>query len=89
MVLFPQGNDEFPGHGLLGLGAGTGAGGEEKAGIGVVAKLVTEDTEGARGVTEVAGRLLGREALDVESPERLVLTLFGVSGTEEKVLGSC
>ncbi len=74
-------------------GAGCGpwpAGGKKAAPLGgVVAELVAEDAEGARGVAEAASDLVGGESLDEVGAEGLVLSLerrFG--GQEESGLGA-
>lgn len=51
----------------------------------IVAELVTKNAEGARGVTEVAGGLVGGEEFDEEGAQGLVLAVFGVGGPEEEV----
>jgi len=89
VILFAQGDDQISGGGLFGLDARAGAGGEKEGATGVAAELVTENAEGARGVTEVAGGLGGRDLINKEGSQGLVLALFGVGGTEEKVLGVC
>jgi hypothetical protein len=43
--------------------------------VGVVPKLMAEDTKGALRVTETASHIDGGLFLDEESPESLVLTL--------------
>jgi len=55
MVLLAQGDGNGAGGGLPGLVAGPGVGGEEEGGLGVVAELMAEDAEGARGIAEVVG----------------------------------
>ncbi|MEO6035085.1 MAG: hypothetical protein ABIQ35_07515 [Verrucomicrobiota bacterium] len=85
MIFFAERHDELAGGRLLGLAAWAGAGGKKELTLGIVAKLVTEHAKGARGVAEVAGRQMGREALDKEGPERLVLPLLGVVGAAEEV----
>ncbi len=55
----------------------------------VVTELVTQNSEGTRGVTEVAGGLVGGEELDEEGAKGLVLAMFGVGGLEEEVPWVC
>ena len=87
MVLFAQGDDERAGGGLLGLNSGSGAGGEEKGGLGIVTEVIAEDAEGAWGVTEGAGNLLGGAALEEIGAEGFVLALFGQGGLAEEAAG--
>ena len=77
MVLLAQGDDEGAGGGLLGLMTRAGTSGEEEGGLGVVAEVVAQDTEGAWGIAEGAGDLVGGTLLDEVGAEGLVLALFG------------
>ena len=58
-----------------GLGAAMGLAEEGGAFVGVVPKLMAEDTKGALGVTETASHIDGGLLLDEESAEGFVLTL--------------
>jgi hypothetical protein len=51
---------------------------------GVVAELMAEDTEGARGIAETAGDVAGGFFIDEEGAQRFVLALHGeLWGKEE------
>ena len=56
---------------------------EEEVASGILAELVDEDAEAARGVAEAAGGLGAGEPLDEEGAEGLVLAVGGVGGFEE------
>ena len=84
MVLLAQGDDERASGGLLGLSPGAEASAQEEGGLGVVAKVVAQDAEGAWGVTECAGGLLGGTAFDKVGAQGLVLALFGGGGLKEE-----
>ena len=49
-----------------------------------MAELVTQNPEGAGGITEAARGLRGREALDEIGPQGLVLAMEGVDRNEEE-----
>jgi len=59
---------------------------EGSAFLGVVAELMAEDAEGARGVTEAAGYVAGGLLIDEVSTEGFVLALQGELGGEEEVV---
>jgi hypothetical protein len=54
-----------------------------------VAKPVTEDAKGTRGVAEGASDLLRGSAFDKASAERFILALFGMGWFEEEAVGLC
>lgn len=87
VILLAEGDDQIPSSGFFGLRARASARSEEEVALGVVAELVTEDSESSRGVAEAAGGLAGGEVIDKKGAESLVLALLGVSRTEEEVLG--
>ena len=63
---------------------------EGSAFFGVVAELVTEDPESARGIAETAGDVGGGFLVDEESAQSLVLALQGkLGGEEEFLVGRC
>ena len=82
-VLFAQGDDAIAEG--IGLGCGLGSLGrcEEEVASGILAELMDEDAEAARGVTEAASGLGAGKAIDEEGAEGLVLTVGGVGGLEE------
>jgi len=58
--------------------------------LGVVAELMAEDAEGARGVTEAAGYVAGGLLIDEIGAEGFVLALQGeLGGKEEVVVVGC
>ena len=57
--------------------------------VGVVAKLMAEDTEGAGHVAEAAGDLVGRAAFDEIGAEGFVLSVQGIFGDEEELGERC
>ncbi len=89
VVLFAQLNDERAGGGFFGLGAWSGSGGEEESGMRVVGEAMAKDPEGAGGIAEVAGDLLGRAAVEEESAQGFVLAVFGKARFEEEALRVC
>ena len=82
-VLLPQGDDGVAEG--IGLGRGLGPLGrrQEEGAAGILAELVDQDTEAARGIAEAAGDLGAGEAIDEEGAEGLVLAVGGVGGLEE------
>src|SRR5947209_328993 len=58
-------------------------GGCEEVAVRLVAKLVNEDTEAARCVTETRGHLGRGEAVNEVGSEGLVLSVVGVRGLQE------
>jgi len=70
------------------LGTWPGAGGDKKARMGITQETVAEDAEGAWGVAEGAGNLLGGAALEEIGAEGFVLALHGELRGEEEVLVS-
>ena len=57
---------------------------EEGALVGVMAELMAQDAERARGVTEAGGDLVGWELLDEVGAEGFVLAVEGVLGREKE-----
>jgi hypothetical protein len=84
MILLAQADDPIASRGFLGLGLRSPAGGEEESWGGIAAEVMTEDMEGAGGVTEGGGDGLGGPAFDEVGAQRLVLALFRGSGLEEE-----
>ena len=64
--------------------ARAGAGGEEESRLRVVAEAVAQDAEGACGVAESAGDLVGGAALDEIGAQGFVLAVLGQGGFEEE-----
>lgn len=75
VVLFTQADNEVAGGGLLGLGLGAAAWGEEEGWGRIAAEVVGQDTESADGVAEGGGDLRGRAAFEELGAEGLVLAL--------------
>ena len=63
--------------------------GQEKGPGGVLAEMVDQDPETARGVAKAAGGLLGGELVDEEGAQSLVLAVGGVGGLEEGLRRVC
>jgi hypothetical protein len=59
------------------VNSGAWAGGEEEGKLGIVREVIAEDAEGAWGVAEGAGDLLGRAGLEEIGAKGFVLALFG------------
>ena len=74
----------------VGLGGVLGAfgRGQEEGAVGVLAEVVDQDAEAARGIAEAAGGLLGGESVDEEGAQGFVLAVGGVGGLEESLGGS-
>jgi hypothetical protein len=85
-VLLAQGDDPKAEAVFIGCAARTFGGGEEERPLGIVAELVDEDPEAARGVAKAGGGFGGGESLDSEGAEGFILALSGVGGLK-KVLG--
>ena len=60
------------------------AGGEEELALGVLAELVDQDAEAARGVAAAAGGFGRAEALEEIGAEGFVLAVGGVLWLEEE-----
>jgi hypothetical protein len=54
--------------------------------MGISTKLMAQDPEGSRGVTELGRHLFAWAVFDEISPERLVLPLPGKGGLKEEAL---
>ncbi|MBM3749024.1 MAG: hypothetical protein FJW34_24925 [Acidobacteria bacterium] len=84
-VALTQSDDQFPDRVAGGGSVGTGLGLEEgRAFGGVVAELMTQDTETAWGVAEATGRFGGREMLNEVGAESFVLAMERLFGGEEE-----
>ena len=77
-------NLEAPGVGFGGALRSFGRRQKERA-IGVLAELAGQDAETARRIAEAAGGFLGRESVDEESAEGLILAVGGVGGREKSL----
>jgi len=84
MILFAQGDGERTGRGLFRLGAGAPVRGGEESGTGVADKRMTKDAEGAGGIAEGPGDLLGGALVDVIGAKGLVLAVLGVFRFQEE-----
>jgi hypothetical protein len=84
MVLLAQTDDEVASRGFLGLGLRSPARRQEEGRGGIAAEVMTEDMEGADGVTEGPGDRLGGPVFEEVGAEGLVLALFGDDGLEEE-----
>jgi hypothetical protein len=83
MILFAQSNNEGPSSVGLGLSFGSGLALAKEI-KGLAAELAAQNAEGAWGVAEAPGGLMGGEALDKESAQGLVLALGRGLGFEEE-----
>jgi hypothetical protein len=58
--------------------------------FGIMPKLVTEDAEGARGVTETTGDIMRGLAIDEKGTQSFVLPVEGFFGDQEEArVGRC
>ena len=89
VVLLTQRDDEVTSRRLFGLRTRSGARSDKEARMGIADEAVTEDAEGAWGITKGFGGFGGRAPLDVIGAKRLVLALLGMFGLEEEVTGIC
>jgi hypothetical protein len=83
-ILFAQGDDLLAPGIAAGILSWRPAGRKEKVPVGILAKLVTKDTETARGVAKLERGPRGRETLDEEGSEGLVLAVDRVFGFQEE-----
>ena len=84
-VALAHGDDQFAHRVTRGCALGPMArGAEELALVGVVAKLVAQDAEGAWGVAEASRDLLGGAVFDEVGTQGLVLALQGMFGGKEE-----
>jgi len=88
-VLLAQGDDLFAEALFLGGGLRSFGRGEEELAFGVLAELVDQDAEAARGVAAAAGGLGRGEAFDEEGAEGFVLAMGGVLRLEEEASEIC
>lgn len=82
-ILLAHRQNEVADGALLGLGTGAGFEVLEKCGFRA-AEVVTENAEGAWGVTEALGHLLGGGAFQEVGAKGLILTMGGGSGLQEE-----
>jgi hypothetical protein len=89
VVLLAESDDAIA-HGIaLGSAARTLEGGQKELAPGVLAEVMTEDTETTVAVAEALGGLLGRKFIDEESAQGLVLSGGGISRLEEDLGEVC
>jgi hypothetical protein len=82
-ILFAHSQNEVAGGALLGLGARAGLEVLEKGGFST-AEMVTENAEGAWGVAEALGDLLGGGAFQKVGAQGLILALGGGGWLQEE-----
>ncbi len=85
VILLAQGEDAVASGGLFGLVLGSRVGGQEELRVGVAPELMAQDAEGAWGIAEVAGHLLGGSALEEVGAKGLIDALFRVAGLGEEL----
>jgi len=61
--------------------------GQEEGPGGILAEVMGQNAEAARGVAETAGGLLGRELVDEVGAQGFVLAVSSVGGLEEGLGG--
>jgi hypothetical protein len=89
MVSFSQLDDSVPCGGLAGSGRRAPARRGKETGMGIAAKVMTEDPEGSWRVSEFGSHHVGGLVFDEIGSEGFILPLLGVRGFEEKLPASC
>ena len=89
MVSFSQLDDSVPCGGLAGSGRRAPARRGKETGMGIAAKVMTEDPEGSWRVSEFCSHHVGGLVFDEIGSEGFILPLLGVRGFEEKLPASC
>jgi hypothetical protein len=86
VVALAQFDGAFEGSRLLGLGARTGARGDEEDGSALPTEVVAHHLKGARGVAKGVGHLGRRSTFNEVGAEGFVLALLGRDGVGEEAL---